>query len=217
MGALRTKLSLRNSSGAKVAAVSLFGLSVGLLFFWSVQRGWFSSATWKPQSSGTQRFLYSVAFVSPQAGWAVGSHGTILHTVDGGQSWQAQSSGTQQWLRSVAFISPQAGWVVGDDGTILHTADRGKGDENSSEHMRQFAKSVFRLMRDGAASVLLLHHSAKGTKESNELTLENSMCGSGELGAFLSSCWATRLQDPTEPYQSASYVRDNEVHRDGGA
>lgn len=90
---------------------------------------------------------------------------------------------------------------------IIDTAVRYlKGDENSSEHMRQFAESVFRLMRDGAASVLLLHHSAKGTKESSELTLENAMRGSGELGAFVSSCWATRLQNPTEPYQSASYL-----------
>jgi len=90
---------------------------------------------------------------------------------------------------------------------IIDTAVRYlKGDENSSEHMRQFAEEVFRLMRDGAASVLLLHHSAKGTKESNELTLENAMRGSGELGAFVASCWATRLQRPDEPYQSPSYL-----------
>lgn len=90
---------------------------------------------------------------------------------------------------------------------IIDTAVRYlKGDENSSEHMRVFAEEVFRLMRDGAASVLLLHHSAKGTKESSELTLENCMRGSGELGAFVSSCWATRLQNPAEPYQSASYL-----------
>lgn len=90
---------------------------------------------------------------------------------------------------------------------IIDTAVRYlKGDENSSEHMRVFAEEVFRLMRDGAASVLLLHHSAKGTKESNELTLENAMRGSGELGAFVSSCWATRLQQPDEPYKSASYI-----------
>jgi hypothetical protein len=90
---------------------------------------------------------------------------------------------------------------------IIDTAVRYlKGDENSSEHMRVFAEEVFRLMRDGAASVLLLHHSAKGTKESSELTLENCMRGSGELGAFVSSCWATRLQDPTDPYKSASYL-----------
>ncbi|MGC2741607.1 MAG: AAA family ATPase [Candidatus Angelobacter sp.] len=90
---------------------------------------------------------------------------------------------------------------------IIDTAVRYlKGDENSSEHMRAFAESIFRLMRSGALSVLLLHHSAKGTKESLELTLENAMRGSGELGAFVSCCWATRLQDPTDPYQSASYI-----------
>jgi AAA domain len=90
---------------------------------------------------------------------------------------------------------------------IIDTAVRYlKGDENSSEHMRVFAEEVFRLMCDGAASVLLLHHSAKGTKESSELTLENAMRGSGELGAFVSSCWATRLQQPDEPYKSASYL-----------
>jgi hypothetical protein len=90
---------------------------------------------------------------------------------------------------------------------IIDTAVRYlKGDENSSEHMRAFAESIFRLMRCGALSVLLLHHSAKGTKESLELTLENAMRGSGELGAFVSCCWATRLQEPTDPYNSASYV-----------
>jgi hypothetical protein len=89
---------------------------------------------------------------------------------------------------------------------IIDTAVRYlEGDENSSEHMRQFAEAIFRLMRDGAASVLLLHHSAKGTKESSELSLENVMRGSGELGAFVTSCWGTRLQEPSEPYKSASY------------
>lgn len=92
---------------------------------------------------------------------------------------------------------------------IIDTAVRYlKGDENSSEHMRMFAEDIFRLMRDGAISVLLLHHSAKGTKESGELTLENAMRGSGELGAFIACCWATRLQRPDEPYRSASYLRN---------
>jgi hypothetical protein len=90
---------------------------------------------------------------------------------------------------------------------IIDTAIRYlKGDENSSEHMRAFAAEIFRLMKDGTAAVLLLHHSAKGTKESPELTLENAMRGSGELGAFLASCWATRLQNPAEPYESPSFM-----------
>ncbi|MCU1309806.1 MAG: hypothetical protein JWO20_931 [Candidatus Angelobacter sp.] len=90
---------------------------------------------------------------------------------------------------------------------ILDTAIRFlKGDENSSQDMRLFAESIFRIMKDGAASVVLLHHSVKGTKDSGTLSLDNAMRGSGELGAFVASCWATRLQDPTEPYKSASYL-----------
>ena len=70
--------------------------------------------------------LDSVKFISPQAGWAVGTGGTILHTEDGGKSWQAQASGTQERLNSVVFVTPQAGWAVGNGGTILHTEDGGK-------------------------------------------------------------------------------------------
>ena len=90
---------------------------------------------------------------------------------------------------------------------IIDTAIRYlEGDESSSEDMKRFAAEIFRIMKSGAAAVMLLHHSAKGTKESSELTLENAMRGSGELGAFLSSCWATRLQNPESPYDSASYL-----------
>jgi Bifunctional DNA primase/polymerase, N-terminal/AAA domain len=83
------------------------------------------------------------------------------------------------------------------------------GDENSSEDMKVFAENCFRLMKAGAASVLVLFHSAKGTKEASELTLENAMRGSGDLGAFVSSCWATRLQDPdNDEWKSPSYVKN---------
>ncbi len=89
---------------------------------------------------------------------------------------------------------------------IIDTAVRYlKGDENSSEHMREFAAAIF-TMKEHADAVLLLHHSSKGAKGSVELNLENSMRGSGELGAFVTSCWATRLKDPENPHQSASYI-----------
>jgi hypothetical protein len=38
------------------------------------------------------------------------------------------------------------------------------------------------------------------------MTLENAMRGSGDMGAFLTCCWGTKLQDPTKPYQSASFL-----------
>ncbi|HZP06763.1 MAG TPA: bifunctional DNA primase/polymerase [Terracidiphilus sp.] len=81
-----------------------------------------------------------------------------------------------------------------------------EGNENESADMRVFAAKAMSLVTRGAAAVLLLHHSGKGTKESPELTLENVMRGSSELGAFVCCCWGTRLQDPTEPYKSNSFL-----------
>jgi hypothetical protein len=93
---------------------------------------------------------------------------------------------------------------------VIDTAVRFvEGDENSSEDMKVFADDCFRLMRAGAASVLVLFHSPKGTKEASELTLENAMRGSGDLGAFVSSCWATRLQNPDAGWEeSISYLKN---------
>jgi hypothetical protein len=80
-----------------------------------------------------------------------------------------------------------------------------EGDQNSSEDMSRFAKEVFRLKRVGA-TVLLLHHSVKGTGNSIALTLDSAMRGSTELAAFVTSCWATRLLNTDEPYQSPSLL-----------
>ena len=63
-------------------------------------------STWKTQSSGTAAKLNSVAFATPQSGWAVGKQGTILHTDDGGGTWTIQNSGTSADLRSIAVAKP---------------------------------------------------------------------------------------------------------------
>jgi photosystem II stability/assembly factor-like uncharacterized protein len=86
--------------------------------------------------------LRSVAFVSPQAGWAVGYDGAILHTADGGQSWQFQRGGPTYPLYSVAFVSQQLGWAVGDGGTILHTVDGGRSWQAQSSGTQQVLRSV---------------------------------------------------------------------------
>jgi hypothetical protein len=80
-----------------------------------------------------------------------------------------------------------------------------EGDQNSSEDMSKFAQEIFRLKRLGA-TVLLLHHSVKGTGNSIALTLDSAMRGSTELAAFVTCCWATRLLDTDEPYKSASLL-----------
>ena len=79
-----------------------------------------------------------------------------------------------------------------------------EGDENSSDDVRAFADRVFSLLRRGALSIVLLHHSPK--ESGDNMTLENAMRGSGDMGAFLAACWGTRLQDPAHPYDSKSYL-----------
>lgn len=78
-----------------------------------------------------------------------------------------------------------------------------EGDQNSAEDMSRFAQEIFRLKRLGA-TVLLLHHSIKGA--GNGLTLDSAMRGSTELAAFVTSCWATKLLDPDDPYKSPSVL-----------
>ncbi len=88
---------------------------------------------------------------------------------------------------------------------ILDTAIRFfEGDENSSQDVRAFADGIFALLQGGAESVVMLHHSPKDSGD--VMTLENAMRGSGDMGAFLACCWGTRLQDPTHPYESASFM-----------
>jgi hypothetical protein len=77
------------------------------------------------------------------------------------------------------------------------------GDENKSEDMRKFAAKVFRLMNAGA-TVVLLHHSKKGSSGS----LDDGLRGSSELAAFVDSCWVTELAEPTKPYESLSKMRN---------
>src|SRR5262249_31565015 len=58
-------------------------------------------------------------------GSAVGEHGTIVRTTDGGATWMLQPSGTGAHLTGVSFTDANTGTVVGYDGTILRTVDGG--------------------------------------------------------------------------------------------
>lgn len=57
---------------------------------------------------------------------AVGEHGTILTSSDGGALWHGRHSGTWAFLTDVAFAGSRHGWIVGDKGTIFTTADGGQ-------------------------------------------------------------------------------------------
>ncbi|MGO9108551.1 MAG: YCF48-related protein, partial [Thermoguttaceae bacterium] len=78
--------------------------------------------------------LGDVSFVDPQHGWAIGDHGVILHTDDGGQHWSPQVSGMTCTLTSVCFVDARNGWAAGgmaypylhdSSGVVLSTRDGG--------------------------------------------------------------------------------------------
>jgi hypothetical protein len=96
-----------------------------------------------------------------------------------------------------------SGAVIFIDTAVRYT----EGSENDASQMKVFAELAFSLIRDGAECVVLLHHSPKAMTKANELTLENSFRGTGELTAFLSVALALRTQNMDDEYNSASLIR----------
>lgn len=82
------------------------------------------NAGWEVQNSGTDAFLGSVFFLDEQEGWASGSWGTVLHTVDGGENWVEQSVPVAYSVGNLFFMNDQEGWATYSAG-LLHTVDGG--------------------------------------------------------------------------------------------
>ena len=56
-----------------------------------------SNLTTASQKTGTEVTLMGVHFRDTQLGWAVGSGGTVLKTLNGGQKWKKLASGCKAW------------------------------------------------------------------------------------------------------------------------
>ena len=57
-------------------------------------------------------WLHAIYFLDQNRGWAVGSKGLLLATVDGGKTWQPKPRPTEDALRDVYFSGEQTGWLV---------------------------------------------------------------------------------------------------------
>jgi photosystem II stability/assembly factor-like uncharacterized protein len=69
--------------------------------------------------------LHDIHFTNPSTGCAVGEHGEIFWTADGGSTWDQQTSGVVQHLWGVRLLDENTAWAVGIQGIILHTTDAG--------------------------------------------------------------------------------------------
>lgn len=70
------------------------------------------SGTWAKQRTSSLAWLHSVYFLDQNRGWAIGSKGTVLATVDGGLTWQPKSSSSTDVLRDIVFLDDKNGWLV---------------------------------------------------------------------------------------------------------
>lgn len=80
---------------------------------------------WEIQTSNTTSNLTDVYFVSSETGFAVGSSGTILKTVDGGKHWSTKPSGTSNSLLSVCFVDSLTGFTISSR-EVFKTIDGGE-------------------------------------------------------------------------------------------
>ncbi len=77
--------------------------------------------TWEEMYIDSSYLLNDVYFTDSLNGWAVGSAsvfvgiwGTLLHSIDGGETWIKQDSIPHSLpLKDVHFIDPDNGWVIG--------------------------------------------------------------------------------------------------------
>lgn len=78
--------------------------------------------------------LRAIAFGDPRSGLAVGDHGVILRSGDGGQSWQSVHSGVVCGLRDLAWLNAKQAVAIGGGvdpvtrisrGVVLITRDAG--------------------------------------------------------------------------------------------
>ena len=76
-----------------------------------------------PTPQGNQ--LTAIDMVDGVEGWAVGTRGTIMKTIDGGLAWTSQPAPTEADLFGLAAVDRTTAWAVGQGGVILRTRDGG--------------------------------------------------------------------------------------------
>lgn len=81
-------------------------------------------AQWNSQNVGVAPSLWGIYFTDYNTGFAVGTNGTIIKTINGGQNWTALNSGITQMLKDVFFVNNSVGYAVGID-KVIKTIDGG--------------------------------------------------------------------------------------------
>lgn len=85
-----------------------------------------SKAQWVELDPGVNDALFDIYAITPDIAVAVGANGTIIKTIDGGETWVQKESGTTESLRKVQFPTPDIGYISGFNGTLLKSINEGE-------------------------------------------------------------------------------------------
>lgn len=125
------------------SAWSVLNGALGIRASVRYQRNTTTGVRWARQTTNTPQSLRSLAMLSLNDGWAVGTAGTILRTTTGGLVWNSVSNPSGGNLNSIFFTDPQHGWIVGDITDIMYTTNGGTTWQTVANPTVNNLKSVY--------------------------------------------------------------------------
>lgn len=161
---------------------------------------------WITQSSGTDKILYSVDFITDNNGIAVGEEGTILKTNDGGLSWQSVTTCFTNDLKGVSFYDEKHVVAVGNDGQIIVSEN---GGENWTSHWLpgiQWDLYAVDITPDGKGI-------ASGQQSTILYTMDGGINWSVIQEQITGFCHSVRRYNDSITYVFGSGVIPNQIHR----
>ncbi len=121
--------------------------------------------------------LHDIHFTDENTGCAVGEHGTIFWTTNGGSNWIQKPSGTVRHLWSVHLLDTNNAWAVGIRGTVIYTTNGGDTwTAESADTMYGFGRVFFADANNGWISGgdndngIVLHTTDRGGTWSTQYT-----------------------------------------------
>lgn len=101
------------------------------------QNGW----RWQnpyPQGNGLNSIV-----MNGSVGWAVGTLGTVMHTINQGHDWEVVDIGTTETLNCIYMASvAEKGWIVGNNGLVYFTGNGGETWEKQNSGTTEILYSV---------------------------------------------------------------------------
>jgi len=106
----------------------------------------FAQQGWIIQPSNTDDSLRSVKFINLQTGWAAGTNGTIIRTINSGNVWTKITSGFNSDLNSLSMAIANSDtnlFICGDSGLIIKSTDLGNNWTQLTSGINQNLSSIF--------------------------------------------------------------------------